>query len=264
VGKYRKLQGERGWAWTIAVGVLKPLLLATTKQDWTGGEKIPASGGAIIALNHVSHVDPLTAAHLVWDYGRESRYLAKSGLFKNKQFGTFMRAAGQIPVDRSAGADAFKHAVDAVNRGEIVVVYVEGSITKDPQGWPMVPKSGAARIALATGAPVIPVGQWGAQALLPAYSKKPNLKGRKTIHMRVGDPVPLEDLRAQEATAPVIREATDRIMGAIVTLVEEIRGEQAPAERFDPRRHGLNATGNPHARHGSESRSGSRPGEERA
>lgn len=247
MGKYRKLQHERGWAWSLAVSILKPILLATTKQDWTGGEKIPASGGAIIALNHVSHADPVTAAHLVWDYGRESRYLAKSTLFKNEQFGKFLRAAGQIPVDRSAGADAFKHAVEAVNAGEIVVVYIEGSITKDPDGWPMVGKSGAARIALATGAPVIPIGQWGAQELLPAYSKKPNLKGRKTVTMRVGDPVPLEDLRAQEPTTEVIREATDRIMDAIVGLVEEIRGEKAPAERFDPLKHGLSSTGRPRA-----------------
>jgi 1-acyl-sn-glycerol-3-phosphate acyltransferase len=246
VGKYRKLQHERGWAWTVAVGILKPLLLATTKQDWVGGDKIPATGGAIIALNHVSHVDPLTAAHLVWDYGRESRYLAKSSLFKNAQLGRFLRAAGQIPVDRSAGADAFKDAVAAVNAGEIVVVYVEGSITKDPDGWPMVPKSGAARIALATGAPVIPVGQWGAQKLLPAYSKRPDLKGRKTVTMRVGDPVQLDDLRAQQPTAAVVRQATDRIMAAIVEQVAEIRGEEAPAERFDPRKHGMRATGNPH------------------
>lgn len=246
MGKYRKLQGERGWAWTVAVGILKPILLATTKQDWTGGQKIPTSGGAIIALNHVSHVDPLTAAHLVWDYGRESRYLAKSTLFKNAQLGRFLRAAGQIPVDRAAGADAFKEAVAAVNAGEIVVVYIEGSITKDPAGWPMVPKSGAARVALETGAPVIPVGQWGAQALLPAYSKRPDLVGRKTITMHVGDPVPLDDLREQEPTIAVVKQATDRIMAAIVGLVEEIRGEEAPEERFDPRKHGLNATGNPH------------------
>ena len=247
MGKYRKLQGEQGWAWGVAVAIVKPILLATTKQDWTGAEKIPEEGGAIIALNHISHVDPLTAAHMVWDYGRESRYLAKAALFKNKRLGDFLRAAGQIPVDRSAGAGAFKEAVAAVNAGEIVVVYVEGSITKDPDGWPMVPKSGAARIALATGAPVIPVGQWGAQALLPAYSKKPNLKGRKTVTMRVGDPVPLEDLRELEPTIEVVKQATERIMTAIVGLVEEIRGEKAPAERFDPRKHGLRSTGNPHA-----------------
>ena len=251
MGKYRKLQHKRGWAWTLAVGVVKPVLLATTSQDWIDADKIPAEGGCILALNHVSHVDPLTAAHLVWDYGRESRYLAKAGLFKNRAFGHFLRSAGQIPVDRSAGAGAFSAAVEAVRRGEIVVVYVEGSITKDPDGWPMVGKSGAARIALETGAPVIPVGQWGAQQLLPAYAHKPNLKGgRKKVTMKIGDPVPLEDLRAQEHTVPVIREATDRIMAAIVALVEDVRGGKAPAERFDPKAHGMKGTGNPNKRAG--------------
>lgn len=251
MGKYRKLQHKRGWAWTIAVGVVKPVLLATTTQEWIDAEKIPAEGGCILALNHVSHVDPLTAAHLVWDYGRESRYLAKAGLFKNRAFGYFMRSAGQIPVDRSAGAGAFSAAVDAVKRGEIVVVYVEGSITKDPDGWPMVGKSGAARIALETGAPVVPVGQWGAQRLLPAYAHKPNLGGgRKKVTMKVGDPVPLDDLRALEHTVPVIQEATDRIMAAIVALVEDVRGEKAPAERFDPKAHGMKGTGNPNKRAG--------------
>jgi 1-acyl-sn-glycerol-3-phosphate acyltransferase len=251
VGKYRKLQHKRGWAWTLAVGVVKPVLLATTTQDWIDAEKIPAEGGCILALNHVSHIDPLTAAHVVWDYGRESRYLAKASLFKNERLGSFLRAAGQIPVDRAAGADAFKHAVEAVNSGEIVVVYVEGSITKDPEGWPMVGKSGAARIALETGAPVIPVGQWGAQQLLPAYAHKPNLKGgRKKVTMKVGDPVPLDDLRAQEHTTATVREATDRIMSAIVGLVEDVRGEKAPAERFDPKAHGLKETGNPNKKVG--------------
>ena len=261
MGKYRKLQGERGWAWSVAVGVLKPILLATTKQDWHGAEKIPASGGAIIALNHISHADPLTAAHMIWDYGRESRYLAKAALFHNERFGKFLRAAGQIPVDRSAGAGAFAEAVAAVNAGEVVVVYVEGSITKDPDGWPMIGKSGAARIALETGAPVIPVGQWGAQELLAPYSKRPNLIGRKTITMRVGDPVVLDDLREREHTAATAEEATGRIMAAIVGLVEEIRGETAPAERFDPRKHGINRTGNPNAKKKSAPR---RPHEEQA
>lgn len=246
MGKYRKLKQRRGWAWWIAVPIVKPVLLATTKQDWQGGEKIPETGGCILALNHVSHVDPLTAAHIVWDHGRIPRYLAKAGLFKNKALGSFLRAAGQIPVERSsAGARAFDAAVEAVRNGEIIVVYVEGSITKDPDGWPMVGKSGAARIALATGAPVIPVGQWGAQELLPAYSAKPNLKGRKTVHMVVGDPVDLSDLMDREPTTAVVREATDRIMRAILGLVGELRGEQPPAELFDPRKAGISAIGNP-------------------
>ncbi|MEP9381209.1 lysophospholipid acyltransferase family protein [Nocardioides sp. KR10-350] len=245
MGKYRKLQHKRGWAWTLAVGVVKPVLLATTRQQWEGGEKIPETGGAILALNHVSHIDPLTAAHITWDYGRESRYLAKSGLFKNKYFAHFLRSAGQIPVDRGAGAGSLNEAIEAVKKGELVVVYVEGSITKDPEGWPMKGKTGAARIALETGCPVIPVGQWGAQELLPAYSTKPNLKGRKLIRMKVGDPVDLKDLEVQEHTNAVINEATDRIMKAIVALVGEVRGEDPPAELYDPRKHGVSATGNP-------------------
>jgi 1-acyl-sn-glycerol-3-phosphate acyltransferase len=248
VGKYRKLQQKRGWAWWLAVPIVKPVLLATTTHEWIGAEKIPATGGCILALNHVSHIDPLTAAHITWDYGRISRYLAKASLFKNRQFGKFMRAAGQIPVDRRAGAGAFEEAVKAVNDGELIVVYVEGSITKDPAGWPMVGKSGAARIALETGAPVIPVGQWGAQNLLPAYSKRPNLKGRTKVTMKIGDPVPLDDLRARAHDLTTVKEATDRIMAAIVGLVEDIRGEKAPVERFDPRAHGISGTGNPNKR----------------
>ena len=249
MGKYRKLKHGRGWAWWIAVPIIKPVLLATTKPRWEGADRIPESGGCILALNHVSHVDPLTAAHITWDYGRQSRYLAKSGLFKNKLLATFLRAAGQIPVERSsAGARAFDEAVKAVNAGELVVVYVEGSITKDPDGWPMVGKSGAARIALATGAPVIPVGQWGAQELLPAYSAKPHPFPRKTIRVKVGDPVDLSDLLEKEPTVQVVAEATHRIMDAIVDLVAEVRGEPRPAELFDPRKAGINATGNPNKR----------------
>lgn len=246
MGKYRKLQQKRGWAFGLAVVIVKPILLGTTKQEWENGERIPETGGCVLVLNHVSHADPLTAAHLAWEYGRPVRYLAKASLFKNKAFAGFMRAAGQIPVERSAGgATAFQAAVDAVNGGELVVVYVEGSITKDPAGWPMKGKSGAARIGLATGAPVIPVGQWGAQELLPPYSAKLRPIPRKPIRMKVGDPVDLADLVGEEQTPEVIGEATRRIMKDLTGLVADLRGEEPPAEPFDPRAAGLQATGNP-------------------
>ena len=97
----RPLQQKRGWAFNLAVPILKPVLLATTKRTWIDGEKIPATGGCILVFNHVSHVDPLTAAHIVYDHGRMPRYLAKSGLFKNRALvATSSRAAGQIPVER--------------------------------------------------------------------------------------------------------------------------------------------------------------------
>ncbi|RYI99451.1 MAG: 1-acyl-sn-glycerol-3-phosphate acyltransferase, partial [Actinomycetales bacterium] len=194
------MQEKRSWAWRIAEPIVRAALVATTKREWVGGEHIPATGGCILVLNHVSHVDPLTAAHLVYDHGRLPHYLAKSGLFRNKAMGAFFRAAGQIPVERLSknAAGAFDAAVEAVNEGKCVVVYPEGTITRDPAGWPMTGKSGAARIALETGCPVIPVGQWGAQELLAPYAKMPDLFPRKLVKMTVGTSIPLDDLRTQE------------------------------------------------------------------
>jgi 1-acyl-sn-glycerol-3-phosphate acyltransferase len=133
-----------------------------------------------------------------------------------------------------------------VRAGECIVVYPEGTITRDPDLWPMKGKTGAARIALETGCPVVPIGQWGAQQLLAPYGRKPDLFPRKTIHMVAGDPVDLSDLVDRPRSAAVLAEATDRIMAAITGIVEEIRGETAPAERFDPRRAGVAEIGNPH------------------
>ncbi|UUW89337.1 lysophospholipid acyltransferase family protein [Nocardioides sp. WV_118_6] len=232
----RKLQEKRGWAFNIAVPILKPTLLATTRREWIGGENIPETGGFIIALNHISHADPLTAAHLVYDHGYKPRYLAKSGLFDNKVLGYFLRGAGQIPVKRETkdAVGAYAAAVDAVRAGECVVIYPEATITRDPDMWPMKGKSGAARIALETGCPVIPVGQWGAQEILAPYTKRPHLVPRHKVTMRVGPPVDLADLRAQEPrTSAIVNQATDRIMDAITHQLELVRGETAPAERYD-------------------------------
>jgi 1-acyl-sn-glycerol-3-phosphate acyltransferase len=246
--KVRRFQEDRqGWAWTLGLVIIKPLLLMTTKRRWIDGEKIPAEGGFLLVINHISEVDPLIVAHLVWDHGRIPRYLAKAGLFKNKFLGFFFRSAGQIPVYRASkdAVGAYDAAVAAVRAGKGVVVYPEGTITRDPDLWPMVGKSGAARIALATGAPVIPVGQWGAQKLLAPYAKKPDLFPRKLITMKVGDPVDLSDLVGPEQTPASITEATARIMAALTDLVEEVRGETAPAERFNPRTAGVSEFGNP-------------------
>jgi len=243
----RPLQQRRGWAFNLAVPILKPALLATTKRTWIDGEKIPATGGCILVFNHVSHVDPLTAAHIVYDHGRMPRYLAKSGLFKNRALASFLTAAGQIPVERLSknAKGAFDAAVAAVRAGECVVVYPEGTLTRDPDLWPMAGKSGAARIALETGCPVIPVGQWGVHDLLYPYAKKPHLFPRTQVTMKVGDPVLLDDLRAQPHTTKTVNEATRRIMAALTDLVADLRGEQPPAEPYDPRTSGVRPTGNP-------------------
>jgi 1-acyl-sn-glycerol-3-phosphate acyltransferase len=243
----RKLQQGRGWAFSLAVAIVKPTLLSIASRTWIDGEKVPAAGGCIVAFNHISHIDPLLSAHFLYDHGRLPRYLAKSGLFKNKALSRFLRSAGQIPVERLSrnAVGAFDAAVDAVRAGECVVVYPEGTLTRDPDLWPMTGKSGAARIALETGCPVIPVGQWGAQGVLPPYSSRPRLVPRQHVYMKAGDPVDLADLLTQPRTTETINTATARIMSAIVALVEELRGETAPTERFDPRKSGVRQIGNP-------------------
>jgi 1-acyl-sn-glycerol-3-phosphate acyltransferase len=245
--RVRKLDQDRGWAITVAASILKPTLLAATSRTWIDGEKIPATGGCIVALNHVSHVDPLLSAHFVYDHGRVPRYLAKSGLFTNKALGGLLTSAGQIPVERLSrnAVGAYDAAVRAIEEGECIVIYPEGTLTRDPDLWPMKGKTGAARIALATGCPVIPVGQWGAQEVLPPYTKRPHLLPRKNIVMKAGDPVRLDDLAALPASPESTAEATDRIMAAITAIVADLRGSTAPAVRYDPRATGVREIGNP-------------------
>jgi 1-acyl-sn-glycerol-3-phosphate acyltransferase len=245
--KVRKLSQKRGWAWSLAVPILKPPLLAIVSRTWIDGDKIPASGGCLVVFNHISHADPLLAAHFVYDHGRLPRYLAKAELFSNKILGGFLKAAGQIPVERLSknASGAYDAALAAIKAGECVVLYPEGTLTRDPELWPMMGKSGAARIALDTGCPVIPVGQWGAQALLAPYALKPNVFPRKNISMKAGDPIALDDLLGREQTPELVAEATERIMKAITQLVEQVRGGTAPSVRFDPRTAGIAPIGNP-------------------
>ncbi len=246
----RRLTQRRGWAFAFCIALVEPLLLALTKQRWKGGEHVPPTGGVVLAANHISHLDPLTFAHFVYGYGRLPRFLAKKVVFDVPVVGTLLRATRQIPVQRltSDASQSFTAAVAAVREGECVVVYPEGTISRDPGLWPMTGKTGAARIALASGAPVVPVAQWGANHILAPYAKWPRLLPRRTIRVSAGPPVDLDDLRSQEVTPELLREATERIMAAITRLLEEIRGAQAPVERFDPRAHGVRPIGNPHTK----------------
>lgn len=238
---------KRGWGYVTIVTLLRPLLMLLTKRDWSGIERIPKTGGCVLAANHVSEIDPLMFGHFVNDQGRWPRFLGKAEVFKVPIVGRIVASAGQIPVYRksSHATKAFSAAVDEVNKGELVVVYPEGTISRDPDLWPMVGRLGAARIALSTGCPVIPCAQWGPNEVLAPYARKPSFFPRKTMQIRVGETVYLADLHGQELTPAVLEEATDRIMAAITAILEEIRGAKAPETRFNPRAHGIAEIGNP-------------------
>jgi 1-acyl-sn-glycerol-3-phosphate acyltransferase len=219
------------------VRVLRPLVMALTKRDWRGAEYLP-DGGFVLAANHISHADPLMLGHFLVDHGIPPRFLAKASMFEIPVLGRLVGAAGQIPVQRDSqhAAEALRSAESSVHDGHAVVIYPEGTITRDPDLWPMVGRTGAARIALTTGCPVIPLAQWGPQQILAPYAKRLHLFPRRTMRVRVGGPVDLEDLRGREPDAAVLAEASERILAAISELLADLRGERPPPERFDPRR----------------------------
>lgn len=238
-----KRHGSRGlgFSYRFAASVLKPPMTVLTRRDWQGQEWLrdyyPPNDGIVVAANHVSWFDPISLSHLLWDNGRPPRFLAKEALFGVPVVGSIVRNAGQIPVYRETeiASDSVRAAVEAVDDGEAVVVYPEGTITRDPGLWPMTGRTGAARIALISGAPVIPVAQWGPQKVMAPYAMHFKVLPLKTMQMRVGAPVPLDDLRGKELTASALSEATNRIMDALTALLEDIRGEIAPRERLDYR-----------------------------
>src|SRR5690606_31294283 len=129
---------------------------------------------------------------------------------------------GMIPVHRntSGAASSLTSAVDRLAAGECVAVFPEGTLTRDPDLWPMTGKTGAARLALSSRAPVIPVAQWGPQEILGQYSKRLRPFPRKRVQVLAGPPVQLEDLYDRPLDSAVLREATERIMDAITVLLE--------------------------------------------
>lgn len=249
MARARRLDERRGWAFAFCVAIAKPPLLLLTRRRWRGGHHVPATGGCVLAANHISHLDPFTLAHFVYDQGRIVRFLAKAEVFAIPLLGRVARNAGQIPVHRltPGAASSSVAATDAVRAGKCVVIYPEGTLTRQPDLWPMTGRTGAARVALASGAPVIPVAQWGVQEILAPYATRPRLLPRKEITVSAGPPVDLDDLRGQPVTPELLREATRRIMDDVTALLESVRGERAPAERYDPRTSGVRPVGNPHA-----------------
>lgn len=232
--------------WWVLAALVVPFVGAVARIRVLHPEKLPARGPFILTPNHHSNIDPLVVAVTVWRLGREPRFMAKASLFRIPVVGTLLRSVGQIPVERGGmqrGAIPIGAAKRIVAEGHCVVVYPEGSLTRDPGIWPMRGKTGAARLALDLGIPVIPVAHWGTQDLMPIYSKKLRFPPRARIDLLFGDPVDLTAWTGRATDPAALQAATGAIMTAITRLLEELRGEQAPADRWDPAKHGQAETG---------------------
>ena len=233
-GSGRPTRAER-LGYVAPAAVIRPAMRALVRQQWEHTERLPRDG-AILAVNHISEIDPLSVAPIAYNQGLLPTIMAKTELWKVPVLRQALQATRMIPVERTRdGGRSLEAARQALASGRVIVVYPEGTVTRDPEGWPMTARTGAARLALQTGAPLVPVGQWGIQELLPYPSRSLRPFPRRTARMRVGHPVDLSDLRDRPLTAAVLRTGTDRMMDAITQLVAELRGEPAPDGRWDPR-----------------------------
>jgi 1-acyl-sn-glycerol-3-phosphate acyltransferase len=214
--------------------LIRPLLMVFTKRDWKGMENLP-EGGFVLAPNHVSHLDPFVISHFMLDNNIPPQFLAKDTLVEAKWFGWILRTADQIPVYRSTegAAESLRAASAAVENGKVVTIYPEGTITRDPAVWPMTGRTGAVRVALATGKPLVPLMQWGPQEILWPYAKKVRLLPRKTMHIRVGKPIDLSAYAGKPLTEAVLHEATGVLMDTLTSMLAEVRGELPSTPRID-------------------------------
>lgn len=230
----------------ICTKIAIPFIKAITKRTWVGGENIPKSGAVIVANNHLSYFDVLNFAHFLFSNGRAPRFLGKVEVFKVPIIGRILLAAGQVPVERETpnAGKAVDHAKRLLEAGHLLGVYPEGTLSRDLGHWPMVAKTGLARLALTTNTPVIPVAQWGSQIMMPTYSKKLKLFPRTQITMVAGKPVDLSPWYGKGDDPQALIEATAKIMLEITTLLEQIRGQRRPEVIFDPHTSDLPRTGN--------------------
>jgi 1-acyl-sn-glycerol-3-phosphate acyltransferase len=168
----------------------------------TGAEHVPRSGGAVMVINHTGYMDFTYAGYAARPAGRFVRFMAKDSVFTHKVSGPLMRAMKHIPVDRSAGAASYGHAVKNLRAGEIVGVFPEATISRSFELKTF--KNGAARMAQEAGVPVLPVVIWGSQRVWTKGHPKRLGRSNVPISIAVGEPIPVgPDESVDEATAKV-------------------------------------------------------------
>lgn len=247
MGVWTREKARPSLFWLLA-SIVIPLIGLLAKIRIRGSEHLPRKGAYVLAPNHISEIDPLLVAVAVYRMGRLPRFMAKESLFKVPVIGFLLRATGMIPVARggsvTAARQAMEQAKELVSKDRGVIVYPEGTLTRDPDNWPMRGKSGAVRVALAGGIPLIPIAQWGTQEIMGRYSKKISLwPPRKRVDMLLGPAVDLSEFVGRENEQAALSAATEKVMNAVAALLEELRGEKAPEKRWNPLEHGQEETG---------------------
>jgi 1-acyl-sn-glycerol-3-phosphate acyltransferase len=230
-----KRERSNGWIWFASV-FFYPACRLLARRVNRGVRNIPAEGGALLVMNHISHVDPVYDSVFVHKQRRVPHFLAKNTLWKPPFVSRVLTGTGQIPVYRGSmdAQDSLRDANLALREGKFVVIYPEGTISRDPDGWPMVSRTGVARLALDNDIPVIPAARWGTLDILDYYRKRFRPLPRGVVTTVVGEPVDLSAYRGQPVTPEVLREVTALLMRRVAELLGEIRDATPPAEPYRP------------------------------
>lgn len=215
--------------------IVRPFNRLMMRRDWQGQQNLPDTG-MILVPNHISDLDPLYIGHMVYATGRLPHFLAKKELFELPAVGKLITAMKQVPVDRAGRSiESLKMAEEVLASDGVIIIYPEGTTTKDPDMWPQIGRLGMIRLALTTGAPVIPVGQWGVHETLPKGDKLPKLFPRGTSKIRVSTETDLEWIRTMEQPGQRdLAEATEQVMSEITALMAPLREGTPPKIRFNP------------------------------
>ncbi|MCX2968474.1 lysophospholipid acyltransferase family protein [Streptomyces sp. TRM70308] len=179
--------------------------------DIEGTEHVPRRGGVVLVSNHISYLDFIFAGRAALPAGRLVRFMAKESVFRHKVSGPLMRAMKHIPVDRAAGVDAYRHAVQALRSGEVVGVFPEATIS--PSFTLKEFKTGAARMAQEAGVPVLPVALWGTQRLWTKGRRRDFGRNHFPVTIRVGAPL-------HPAAGEAVAALTDRIRERVQELLD--------------------------------------------
>ncbi|RNI24682.1 lysophospholipid acyltransferase family protein [Flexivirga caeni] len=193
------------------------------KFERTGSEHIPRTGGAVIAMNHIGYFDFAYAGYSALDVSRLVRFMAKKDVFEHRLSGPLMRGMKHIPVDRSAGADAYHAAVDALRAGELIGVFPETTISQSFELRPF--KSGAVRMAQAAGVPVIPMVLWGSQRVWTKGLPRQLWRPKVPIRIDVGAPFAIASDADVEAETAALRERMATMLHAVQESYEPLTGD---------------------------------------
>lgn len=214
------------WGYRFLKANFVPFVKAATRLHVKGRDKVPREGPVLLAVNHFSWADPVVVGAAI---ERPTYYLAKERLFVNPAARWFFTSMGQIPVNRQAGGneDALQTAVELLARGVVVGVFPEG--TRSRYGELKRGKTGVARIAVRSGAPIVPIAVTTAE-FWPKHSTLP--KFGEQVYMNVGDPMRF-DLKPEDADdRQRMRDATDEVMARIKALLDEAMAAKAKGEAW--------------------------------